>query len=71
MCLYTLCTVFFLWARFKGVYLLLEPAAAAANILARCLETLAVHVTLLAPSMPRILINVGTFSLTNRGFCVC
>lgn len=31
---------------------------------------LTVHVTLLAPSMPRILTNVGTFSLTNRGI-VC
>lgn len=48
----------------------LEPAAAA-SVVAPCPESLAVHVTLLAASMPRILTNVGTFSLTNRGFCVC
>lgn len=48
----------------------LEPAAAA-SVVARCPESLAVHVTLLAASMPRIMTNVGTFSLTNRGFCVC
>lgn len=48
----------------------LEPAAAA-SVVARCPESLAVHVTLLAASMPRILTNVGTFSFTNRGFCVC
>lgn len=48
----------------------LRPAAAASAV-ARCPESLAVHVTLLAPAMPRILTNVGTFSLTNRGFSVC
>ncbi|CAB1443146.1 unnamed protein product, partial [Pleuronectes platessa] len=43
---------------------------ASASILARCPGPLAVHVTLLAPSIPGILTNVGTFSLSNRGLCV-